>query len=109
MSLFTTLETTPCFRALVTIWALSLMCPMPLHAKHRTLFFVHAARCEQCNILHQLHHLLHKYGTSHKKVNVLCLFVLVRVCCVLRYRRCVGHIVQLKSKQDGGIRSARQF
>ena len=27
----------------------------------------------------------------------------------VRYGRCVGHIVRPKSKQDGGIRSARQF
>ena len=27
----------------------------------------------------------------------------------VRYECCVGHIVQLKLKQDGGIRSARQF
>ena len=44
-----------------------------------------------------------------KKVNILCLFAWVRMCYVLLYRRCVGHIVQPKSKQDGGIRSARQF
>ena len=26
-----------------------------------------------------------------------------------KYGQCVGHILQPKSKQDGGIRSARQF
>ena len=42
---------------------------------------------------------------------ILVVWVRVRVCYVLRYkyRRSVGHIVWLKSKKDGGIRSARQF
>ena len=56
------------------------------------------------------------YGASYKKGNTLrssygygCSTRCERACYGYRYGRCISHIVQPKSKQDGGICSARQF
>ena len=51
------------------------------------------------------------YSTSYQKLNILCPSYRYEYGCATRYgygyRYCISHIVRLKSKQDGGIRSDR--